>query len=76
MLPHQGYSRPEHPKGHGFNSSIKLSPLQNYGSMNLQNHGISDTMSNLFAPNRRPESANLTSNLSESANCQNVWVFR
>ncbi len=39
MLPHQGYSRPENPKRHGFDSSIKLSPLQNYGIMNLQNHG-------------------------------------
>ncbi len=36
------YSRPENPKRHGFDSSIKLSPLQNYGSMNLQNHGLSD----------------------------------
>ncbi len=33
MLPHQGYSRPENPKRHGFDSSIKLSPLQNYGIM-------------------------------------------
>jgi hypothetical protein len=31
MLPHQGYSRPENPKRHGFDSSIKLSPLQNHG---------------------------------------------
>src|SRR5215467_14497448 len=45
MLPHQGYSRPENPKRHGFDSSIKLSPLQNYGIMNLQNHRLSDTIS-------------------------------
>ena len=44
MLPHQGYSRPENPKRHGFDSSIKLSPLQNYGIMNLQNHGLSDSV--------------------------------
>ena len=31
-------------KKHGFDSSIKLSPLQNYGIMNLQNHGLSDTV--------------------------------
>ncbi len=43
MLPHQGYSRLENPKRHGFDSSIKLSILQNYGIMNLQNHGLSDT---------------------------------
>ena len=42
MLPHQGYSRPENPKRHGFDSSIKLGPLQNYSIMNLQNHGLSD----------------------------------
>jgi hypothetical protein len=29
MLPHQGYSRPENPKRQGFDSSIKLSALQN-----------------------------------------------
>jgi hypothetical protein len=45
MLPHQGYSRPENPKRHGFDSSIKLSPLQNYGIMNLQNRQLSDRAS-------------------------------
>ncbi len=44
MLPHQGYSRLENPKRHGFDSSIKLSILQNYGIMNLQNHGLSDNI--------------------------------
>jgi hypothetical protein len=44
MLPHEGYPRPESPKRHGFDSSIKLSPLQNYGIMNLRNHGLSDTL--------------------------------
>jgi hypothetical protein len=49
MLPHQGYSRPENPKRHGFDSSIKLSPLQNYGIMNLQNHGLKDSaVRNIF----------------------------
>jgi len=42
MLPHQGYSRPENPKMHRIDSSIKFSPLQNYGIMNLQNHGLKD----------------------------------
>ena len=38
MLPHQGYSRPEHPKMHWSNFSVKLDLMQNYGIMNLQNH--------------------------------------
>jgi hypothetical protein len=42
MFPHQGYSRPENPKMHGSDFSLKLNPLQNYGIMNLQNHGLSD----------------------------------
>jgi hypothetical protein len=56
MLPHQGYSRPENPKRHGFDSSIKLSPLQNYGIMNLQNHGLSD----IDRVKDAPQSATLT----------------
>jgi hypothetical protein len=33
----------QNPKMHGSDFSLKLNPLQNYGIMNLQNHGLSDS---------------------------------
>ena len=47
MLPHRDNSRHESPKVWLAGFFLKLNSLQNYGLINLQNHGLSDKSSRL-----------------------------